>query len=177
MSIADFYKPIADAWASVNVPSTLHPKVALAVARELLRFGECPRRVVKARATRGNRRAVSLRRGVLQVNPERGWKELVHDVSHWVFLLVNPAASGHCEAHAALELSFVQRVIARGWLHYEPPPAVPKKTPADRIAERASHAERMLARAERRLKLAQTLAKKWRAKVRYYAKKTAGGAS
>jgi hypothetical protein len=44
---------------------------------------------------------------------------------------------------------------------------------ADRIAGREAHVKKMLARAERRLKLAATIVKKWRGKARYYDRRRA----
>lgn len=51
----------------------------------------------------------------------------------------------------------------------------PKSAPRNVVAERAEHAAKMLARAERRLKLARTIEKRWRAKVRYYERRAAAG--
>lgn len=45
------------------------------------------------------------------------------------------------------------------------------------VAERAEHAAKMLAKSERKLKLARTLASKWRAKVRYYERRAAAAVS
>lgn len=63
--------------------------------------------------------------------------------------------------------------IARGEVDTFPATA-PKEKPSraestkKTVEKRAAHAARMHARAERRLKLAKTLAKKWKAKVDYY---------
>lgn len=63
--------------------------------------------------------------------------------------------------------------IAAGLVDTFPPaPAAPKPSRAERTAElvegRAAHAEKMLAKAERKLKLAKTVHARWRAKVSYY---------
>lgn len=56
------------------------------------------------------------------------------------------------------------------WVRAKP---VKVKSPVDHVARRAAHAAAKLAEAERRLKLARTIAAKWRAKVRYYERRAA----
>lgn len=51
--------------------------------------------------------------------------------------------------------------------------AKPPKAKPDLVAERAAHVAKQLARAERRLKLARTIAAKWRRKAAYYARRAA----
>lgn len=100
-----------------------------------------------------------------------GWRELVHDLSHWCFRVLEPWSKPHCEAHADLERRMASEVICRGWLEGRLKPEPQPVTVRDRPAERAAHAAKMLARAETRLKRAETIAKKWAARVRYYNKR------
>lgn len=72
----------------------------------------------------------------------------------------------------------LRELIAEGKIETFPPePPAPKPSRAEHLAEivklREEHAEKMLARAERRLKLAKTVHAKWRAKVSYYEKQAA----
>jgi hypothetical protein len=60
---------------------------------------------------------------------------------------------------------------------YPPEPAKPKPSRAEKTAalvdKRAAHAAKMLAKAERKLKLAKTVHKRWAEKVCYYERVTA----
>lgn len=82
-----------------------------------------------------------------------------------------------------LVIEQLRDLIASGSVNtYPPEPAEPKPSRAERSAElverRAAHAAKMLAAAERKLKLAKTVHARWRTKVSYYERVAAkrGGA-
>lgn len=78
----------------------------------------------------------------------------MHDARHWCH-------SGHEDVRWAS--AYQIRAVP-------PPEPKPKE---NLVAKRAAHVAKQLARAERRLKLARTIAAKWRRKAAYYAKKAA----
>jgi hypothetical protein len=173
--IAANYEPLKSAWPEV-VPLLTFAEARTA-ARRLFRLAgvKCP---AKIEETTGNRHSW-VRSGVLRINVDRrgwgpdgtGWRDLVHMVSHWCFRSLEPRSLPHCEAHADLERRMANLVITSGWLDGRLKPEPQPVTVRDRPAERAAHAAKMLARAETRLKRAETIAKKWAARVRYYERK------
>lgn len=57
------------------------------------------------------------RRGTIYVNPDHGWQEIVHLLSHWHFQKkYGGAFKPHDRRHATIERRMIETVIARGWL-------------------------------------------------------------
>ena len=96
----------------------------------------------------------------------RGWRRLVHDVSHRAFELTTKNTRPHGGAHAKLELAMIQYVVAEGWLtglsrvRRLPTPT----TPALRLARVLVAVKRW----ETKRKRAENAIKKLRHRVRYY---------
>lgn len=87
--------------------------------------------------------------------------------------LTAPARAG-CKAYGVGDLvrEKLEQLIADGAVTVHAPKPV-QKTPRSKLAEalrekRAAHAETMLRRAEKRLKIAKTVQRRWAQKVRYY---------
>jgi hypothetical protein len=100
----------------------------------------------------------------------RGWWRLVHDVSHRVFDLQNRKTfRGHSGWHAELELEMVRYVVEHGWLDGRLRTAEPAPLSVDeRRVKKLAHAQRMLARWEKKSKTAAQRVKRWRGRVRDY---------
>jgi hypothetical protein len=63
------------------------------------------------RVTVGRRRKTAI-----VVNPGRGWKELVHGLSHTFFRRLHPSLPPHHFEHTHFEKAMVRYVIENGWL-------------------------------------------------------------
>lgn len=98
----------------------------------------------------------------------RGWRRVVHDVSHIVFGRQNrQTRGGHGGWHAELELKMTEYVIAQGWLDGALRPPAPRVlTLTERRLKRYERAKANLAAWERRARLTATRVKKWKIAVR-----------
>lgn len=97
----------------------------------------------------------------------RGWRRLVHDVSHSTFRVIWPHGTDHGGKHAELERQMVEYVLAKGWLAgtLRPTPKPEgRPTPGDKLAR--VHAA--IRRWETKRKRAETALKKLRLKARRY---------
>src|ERR1043166_1330345 len=125
---------------------------AISAAKRLYRFGTGQAFKGKFQATTGNRYTRPVNR-VYYVNPNRygrGWRSLVHSVSHHVHHMLNPEFSEHDFRHAQIERGMIEYVLKNGWL--EGKLRKPEKPKPDLISKR----------------YAQTLGaiKRWEAKAR-----------
>jgi hypothetical protein len=151
----EWYRRVNAAWPA-TVPA-LTAEEATRAARRLYRF-------VTKRTWRGavvvtsGRRYTWIRSGRLIVNPTRGWRHLVHELSH--VLESYAGTHGHTAAHARLEMRMVKEVVRRGWLGGKLATPVRPAAPMPSVDVRQSDA-----RAE---KLARTLAAidRWEKKQR-----------
>jgi hypothetical protein len=113
-------KPTQARYVRVNaewpteVPA-LTPQEAVSAARRLYWFGMKKAWKRSIKLTSGNR-FTWIRSGVLYVNPDKGWRALVHDISHLVHYHLHPNLSGHDWRHAHLERAMVSLVVSKGWL-------------------------------------------------------------
>jgi len=191
VTIREWYERVNAAWPA-HVPP-MKPKDAINAAKRLYRFATGKKLGWVVKVTSGNRHTWGRNwSGVLRVNPTKGWREFVHDFSHWLDrVALRRREKPHAREHAKLELRLVREIVKRGWLNPEPtaapqqpklepePTAAPQQpkpepvppSPDPRKAAKLAHATKMLARAERRLKLATTIAKKWRRRVALYSRK------
>ena len=101
------------AWPT-PLPALTGPE-AVRAARRLWRFAMGETLEMKVELTSGNRYTY-VRRYVLYVNPDKGWRELVHDLSHTFVQRANPGERPHSKFHAAFEAKLVREVLRRGWL-------------------------------------------------------------
>jgi hypothetical protein len=97
----------------------------------------------------------------------RGWKRLVHDLSHITYRLTynRRVFSSHGRTHADYERRMIAHVLAEGWLtgvlRDKPVPTETAGTKLERIMER-------IARWESKLRRAETALKKLHRRRKYY---------
>jgi len=91
-------------------------------SQEAVSAGKRLYRLAMGRAFKGTMQVTSgrnysyVRNGVFYVNPDRGWHDLVHDISHYTFRRLHPGHLPHDWRHAALERRLVEAVVSKGWL-------------------------------------------------------------
>ena len=97
----------------------------------------------------------------------RGWRRLVHDVSHRAFEILFPNTRPHSGCHAHIEREMAEYVIGKGWLTgiLKPAPRpFTRKTPNDKLESVLAAMKRW----ETKKKRAETAIKKLRRKAAYY---------
>jgi hypothetical protein len=116
------YASVNGRWPETLPPITDHEAIEL--VRRLYRKFMGRSYTGQFKIASGNRNTLP-RRGVYYVNPRRvykwggheaGWKDIVHDVSHWVHWRRNPGKKPHGASHAWVEREMSQHVVASGWL-------------------------------------------------------------
>jgi hypothetical protein len=117
---ADRSKPTQARYVRVNAEwptelPALTAQEAVSAAKWLWRFGTEHAWKQSIKLTSGNRHTW-VRFGVLYVNPDKGWRSLVHDMSHLVHHRLHPNLSGHDWRHAHLERAMIALVVSKGWL-------------------------------------------------------------
>lgn len=163
VAMRDWYARVNAAWPA-ELPE-LTDWEAVRAASRLYRWARgraCP---LEIRATSGNRYTYA-RGGVLWVNPDKGWRGFIHELSHYVDL----EPEGHSAHHARLELRMIREVLRRGWLdgRLRKEPAVkakPERDPREVKRERIAAA---MARWESKAKRAETALAKLRRRAKYY---------
>lgn len=164
VTIAEWYRRVNAAWPA-DVPK-LSEREAIRAARRLYRFefGK-PWPEEHVLVSSGNRR-VWIRRGFLVVNPDLGWKDLVHDLSHLFHYRRLPDVRPHGPDHARLELRLIKEVVRRGWLSGAlrdpaPTPPPPPEVAALRARQaRVASLDARILRWERKRKRAETALRK-----------------
>lgn len=115
----DIHADSASAWPA-EIPELTGPEASRA-ARRLWRFAMGKTFEGKVELTSGNRYTSTFwprdsNTIALRVNPTKGWRELIHDLSHLFVSRANPDERPHSKFHAAFEAKLVREVIKRGWL-------------------------------------------------------------
>jgi len=168
------------------------PQEALTGARKLVRLAltlkrepsKDPSRQVQPtpkfrgefKLTSGNRYTYP-RRGVFYVNPDqsdhrfRGWKGIVHDISHWAGRRLYPDYDPHDHRHAFIERTLAEHVVKNGWLDGKLKRPKKPKPVIDLKAARAARIDQRITAWERKRKRAETALKKLRQQQRYYAQR------
>ncbi len=163
MKLAQQYAPIEQV-----LPQELPPLTrieAQRAARLLIRHFTGKPRTVNA-----------VRRCWLAVSPPyneitRGWRRLIHDLSHTI-MYRRGHAKPHSGLHARLELEVAQYVLAKGWLSGSLKPA-PVLTVKITAADKRLHLESLLDRWEGKQRRCQSAIKKLRTRIRYYQRQEA----
>jgi hypothetical protein len=114
MTIAQWYERVNAAWPNPRPPLTAEE--AIRAAKRLYRFSRGRKWVGPVKITSG-RRYTWIQYGTMILNPERGWKHLVHMLSHHAHMVLHPQERPHGRVHARLELRMIKEVIKRGWLN------------------------------------------------------------
>jgi hypothetical protein len=132
-------------YASVNGawPADLPPisdQEAMIAARRLYRMAFKRTFRGQVKITSG-RRYNYIRNGVMYVNPGGhhfgGWRDLVHDLSHYAHRRLHPNHLPHSHSHAWIEREMIEHVVKSGWLEgklkrvaKKPPPTADERTAA-----------------------------------------------
>lgn len=170
-TMKEWYERVNTAWPAEVPPLTGWE--AVRAASRLWRWARgvtCPNEI---RETSGNRHTYR-HGGVLWVNPERGWKDFIHGLSHTVDL----ESKAHTRHHARLELRMIREVVKRGWLdgrlkQDDPAPAAKP----DMKAVKLQRTEDAIARWEAKLRRAENALKKLNRRRKYYTKAVGVSAS
>jgi hypothetical protein len=165
-TIRDRYDEVAAAWPD-DIPA-LSAQEAVSAAKRLYRFGMGKAFKGTFRITSGNRYSY-IRGGVFYVNPERGWRELIHSTSHLVFSLLHPEASGHDPGHVHHEREMAIYAVSRGWLRGSLKSAF--KPLQNTTLSKLARIDAAAARWQKKLRRAETAIKKLKNKRQYYVRK------
>lgn len=169
MRTSDLYTRTNDSWqAKPHELPKLTGQEAVSAVKRLYRKATGRAFKGKFKVTSGNRRTW-IWNGVYVVNPDQGWHDIVHDVSHLCHRKINRGEKPHSPRHARLEKMLIEHIISNGWLDgalkREEKPEPPKSE---------IRVERLKARLERWLRIerrAATAIKKINRSLRYYEKK------
>lgn len=164
-------------WNYINNlwPSSMRPpteREAIAGVKRLYKRAMGKPWTGKVQATSGNR-YTWIRRGTLFVNPDRGyyggWRDIVHELSHYAHQRVNSRSRPHDAGQAYIERDLSEYAIKHRFPeggHVRP--LKETKAPADKVAERF---RRMLVRRdawEAKAKRANNALKKLNSEIRAY---------
>ena len=96
----------------------------------------------------------------------KGWRRLIHDVSHMVHKWLRPNMNHHCYQQAELELDMIKYVQSKGWLNG----TLKKKkiviSPEDKKLKKIKHVEALVKKWETKNKTTLTYLKKYKAKLK-----------
>lgn len=161
----------ADAWPAVVPPLTA--QAAALAARRLWRFSLGYKFEGVIRITSGNRRATSFgwagNKREIAINPSKGWREFIHDISHDLDFVAN-GESKHGKHHARFEAKLVREVLKRGWLNDAPPAVRIAPSLDDRRRDKLSRIEARLVSWQRKQERAKRAIAKLTKQQRYYVK-------
>lgn len=169
-----WYERVNAAWGEGPIPRpALTAQEAVSAFKRLYRFVHGRKYDGKIVVTSGNRytwrRYRVVGKGpdrrfvpVMLVNPDKGWHNLIHDLSHlWV-------RGAHGAEHARMERRLIREVVRRGWLAGKlkrEPKVVP---PRDLVAERRKRLEARIKRWEAKQRRAVGALRRLRRSMRYY---------
>lgn len=114
----EWYRRVNATWPegmTVGNPA-LTADEAVRAAKRLYRFGMKRTWRGPVHVGSGNR-YTWIRRGVMTVNPEHGWHQLVHMLSHYCHRRLHPDERPHGGVHARMEIRMIKEVLKRGWLN------------------------------------------------------------
>jgi len=109
-------------------------------------------------------------RGVVNINCEKGWADIVHLWSHWIDNRVNPYRRPHSAEHSMIEYRCTKHFFEKDYMQ-QSTDALSKPKVKKRVNVVAQRYERMLKRQKawsRKLKLAQTHLAKVEKEIRKY---------
>jgi len=166
----DIHKEKAPLWPDF-VPPLTAPE-AIRAAKRLWRYSLGMTYVGKIHVGTGNR-INWYGNGTLTVNPSRGWKAMVHELSHYFWRRANPGERPHSKHHARFETKLVKEVLKRGWLEGVLRDKAPVKE-AHARAKKLALIEAGIERWEAKAKRARTALAKLAKKRTYYLKALGG---
>jgi hypothetical protein len=163
----DYELVVEKVWREGSTPEqrrNVHPNLAMNYVRAFWKQEMGTKFPWKLRIGSGNRRTW-LQWSTFTVNPDQGWHDINHDMSH--FMERRMTGGAHTNQHVRLEGAGA-RLIVRRFLRDEP--YVEPKKKRDPVAERASQVDAGIRRWETKLRRATTALKKLRKKKKYYDK-------
>ena len=162
--LSEQYEPVNTVWPSDVPPITRHE--ATRAAKKLVRHF-CP-----------DKPSIRIRRCWIAMKEcnrlNRGWRRLVHDVSHSI-MSKRGHFKPHSGIHAKLEMEVAQYVMEKGWLNgclKSAPKPFSKPTPNSKLDSLAA----LMKKWETKKKRADNAIKKLNRRISYYRKKVSGGA-
>jgi hypothetical protein len=96
----------------------------------------------------------------------KGWRRLIHDVSHMVHKFLRPTFSDHCFQQAELELDMIKYVVAQGWLDGKLKVNKITLTVEQKRSIKKSHLIDLIKRWEAKQKKAHTYLKKYKQRLK-----------
>jgi hypothetical protein len=163
----DIHKPVAPLWPDPLPPLTAYE--AERAARRMWRYAKGETYTGKVHIGTGNR-INWYAKGVLTVNPSRGWKHLIHELSHYFFYDANPGERPHSKYHARWEIKLTKEALKRGWLDGKLKKPEVSKPVVDPRLRKLALVEAGIKRWETKAKRAKTALAKLERKRRYYQK-------
>lgn len=110
------YESVNGKWPEGALPPLTGPE-AISAAKRLYRFIMKKRWTGQMKLTSGRRSSwVRWWRGTIIVNPQRGWHDLVHELSHDFHRRLHPGDQPHGMHHAWIERTMIEYVVSHGWL-------------------------------------------------------------
>ena len=97
----------------------------------------------------------------------RGWRRLIHDVSHLVHRWLRPKAPHHCYQQADLELEMIKFVLQKDWLNGVLKTKVVVLTKDEKRQKKLKHYKDLINKWQRKQKLAITFIRKYNRRVKY----------
>ena len=98
----------------------------------------------------------------------KGWRDLVHEISHWVYWKRFPNKRfNHSFQQAEIEFEMSQFVISSGWLDGGLKPKVVVLSKEEKRQKKLDHYQKLISRWQTKMKLANTFIRKYNKKVKY----------
>jgi hypothetical protein len=145
----------------------VHPNLAMNYVRAFWKQEMGRKFPHKLRIGSGNRRTWRDSKG-FTVNPDQGWHDINHDMSHYIERCKTGGA--HTDSHLRLERNGAA-LICKRFLRDEP--YVEPKKDVDLVAKRAASVDARIKKWETKLKRATTALKKLKRQKKYYDAKLA----
>ena len=101
----------------------------------------------------------------------KGWRRLIHDVSHMVHRFLRPKLPNHCFQQAELELAMIKYVLDKGWLNGTLKPKVVILSKNEKRIKKIEGYKILIKKWQTKSKLANTFIKKYSKKIKYYERK------
>lgn len=163
----DYNRTVEKIWSEQSTVAqrrNVHPNLAMNYIRARYREVFKKKFPYRFHIGSGNRRTWATY-GTFTVNPDQGWHDINHDMSHWL----ERRLTG--DAHSNQQLRMERdgaALICRRFLRDEP--YVEPKKQLDKVAIRAGQVDANIKRWEAKLKRAANALKKLKTKKRYYDK-------
>jgi len=96
----------------------------------------------------------------------KGWRRIIHDVSHMIHQFLRPTFQGHCFQHAELELEMVKYVLQQDWLKGSLKPKINVLSKDEKKQNKIKNLQSLIKRWEIKNKTTLTYLKKYKTKLK-----------